>query len=67
MQVNLELNTNGYKVDSKCVKLLDHFFFKDKGDVFLAMIFEKLGPSLYEFISSNNYWGNNKINTRISN
>lgn len=57
-KVSKELSEAGHKVNSKCVRLVDHFFFKDQSHEYLAMIFEHLGPSLYEFISSNNYWGN---------
>jgi len=42
---------------SNCVKMKEYFYFKDKRHKYIALVFEKLGISLYEFIKMNKYRG----------
>jgi hypothetical protein len=43
---------------SHCVKMLEYFYFEEHGLKYIALTFEKLGSSLYEFIKANKYRGN---------
>jgi serine/threonine protein kinase len=56
-----EIITNIQKTDvdnkSHCVRLVEFFSFREGGRKYLAIVFEKLGKSLYEFIKANNYRG----------
>lgn len=38
--------------------MIEYFYFEEKRKNFMALVFEKLGKSLYEFIKDNNYRGN---------
>jgi len=49
---------NDYYFKSHCSKLFDHFTFSDKNHKYFALVFEKCGKSLYEFIKENKYRGN---------
>ena len=42
---------------SHCVKMLEYFYFEDSNKEYMALVFEKLGKSLYEFIKANKYRG----------
>jgi len=42
---------------SKIVKMVEYFYFEEKRKNYIALVFEKLGKSLYEFIKDNNYRG----------
>ncbi len=43
--------------ESHCVRLMEYFYFEEHNVNYVALVFEKLGKSLYEFIKSNNYRG----------
>lgn len=43
--------------ESKTVNLLEYFYFEEKRQKYIALVFEKLGKSLYEFIKGNDYKG----------
>jgi serine/threonine-protein kinase SRPK3 len=43
--------------NSHCVKMLEHFYFEDSEHKYIALVFEKLAKSLYDFIKSNKYRG----------
>lgn len=40
-----------------CVKMVEYFKFNEKKNEYLAIVFEKLGISLYEFIKANRFLG----------
>lgn len=42
---------------SNCVKMLEYFYFKERNLEYIALVFEKLGRSLYDFIKNNKYKG----------
>jgi hypothetical protein len=42
---------------SYCSLLFDNFTFVDKKNKHIALVFEKLGKSLYDFIRENKYRG----------
>lgn len=42
---------------SHCVKMLEYFYFKIDNITHIALVFERLGKSLYDFIKSNKYRG----------
>jgi len=46
---------------SHCSKLFDNFSFSEKKNKYFALVFEKLGKSLYEFIKENKYRGITQI------
>jgi dual-specificity kinase len=47
------------KSESHCVNMIDYFDFEEDGKKYMALVFEKLGTSLYEFIKTNKFRGNN--------
>jgi len=49
---------------SKIVNMIEYFYFEEKKQNFIALVFEKLGKSLYEFIKENNYRGFSLENIR---
>ncbi len=42
---------------SHCVKMHEHFYFSDAEHKYIALVFEKLAKSLYDFIKANKYRG----------
>jgi serine/threonine protein kinase len=56
-----EIITNIHKTvlnESHRVKIVEYFSFQENSrKKYLAIVFEKLGKSLYEFIKSNNFGG----------
>ena len=42
---------------SHCVKMLEYFYFSDSENKYIALVFEKLAQSLYDFIKINKYRG----------
>ena len=38
--------------------MIEYFYFDEKNKRFMALVFEKLGKSLYDFIKNNDYKGN---------
>ena len=42
---------------SHCVKMIEYFTFSDDEFTYIALVFEKLSKSLYDFIKSNKYRG----------
>ena len=50
----LRADTNN---ESKIVNMLEYFYFEEKRKNYIALVFEKLGKSLYEFIKENDYKG----------
>ena len=54
----LTINKNNSNQEANIVELYDRFEYKNN----YCMVFEKLGPSLYDFLQHNNYQGtfNNK-------
>ncbi len=43
--------------ESHCVSMMDYFYFEDQSNRYIALVFEKLGKSLYDFIKMNRYRG----------
>lgn len=43
--------------ESKIVNMLEYFYFEEKKKKYIALVFEKLGKSLYDFIKDNDYKG----------
>ncbi len=43
--------------DSNCVKMTEYFYFTEGNLTYIALVFEKLGKSLYDFIKNNKYKG----------
>lgn len=43
--------------ESKIVNMLEYFYFEEKKQDYFALVFEKLGKSLYDFIKENDYKG----------
>lgn len=62
-EIEAEILQHIKKIDveniSHCVNMLEQFKFKDANNNYLALVFEKLGKSLFEFIKENNYRGIN--------
>ena len=42
---------------SHCVNMWEYFYFKESNLTYLALVFEKLGKSLYDIIKNNKYRG----------
>lgn len=46
------------QLKSHCVRMLEWFYFRDGSNLqYIALVFEKLGKSLYDFIKANKYRG----------
>ncbi len=43
--------------ESKIVNMVEYFYFEEKRKNYIALVFEKLGKSLYDFIKENDYKG----------
>jgi serine/threonine protein kinase len=56
-EILMNIQKSDLKGESHCVKLFDYFSFYDNNIKYLALVFEKLGKSLYEFIKDNRYRG----------
>ncbi len=52
--------------ESNIVKMIEYFYFDEKNKHFMAIVFEKLDKSLYDFIKMNNYRGILYFYSRIS-
>jgi hypothetical protein len=50
---------NDINDESHCVKMLEYFYFSDGENKYIALVFEKLAKSLYDFIKWNKYRGTN--------
>lgn len=53
----MNILSNDTKRESHCVNMVDCFYFEEQGFNFIALVFEKLGKSLYDFIKFNKYRG----------
>lgn len=53
----MDINKKDKYDESYCIKMIDAFHFKKAGDEYYAIIFEKAGLSLFDFIKKNNYRG----------
>ncbi len=49
---------NDINDESHCVKMVEYFYFTDDENKYIALVFEKLSKSLYDFIKWNKYRGN---------
>jgi len=43
--------------EANCVLMIDYFYFEDQNNRYIALVFERLGKSLYDFIKMNNHKG----------
>jgi hypothetical protein len=48
---------NDINDESHCVKMVEYFYFTDDENKYIALVFEKLSKSLYDFIKWNKYRG----------
>jgi serine/threonine protein kinase len=53
----LEILRADLKNESNTVNMLEYFYFEEKNENYFALVFEKLGKSLYDFIKENDYKG----------
>jgi serine/threonine protein kinase len=60
-KIEADIIANIHKQDKKneshCVRMLEYFDFVEDGKKYMALIFEKLGLSLYEFVKANKFRG----------
>jgi hypothetical protein len=53
----MDIMKKDFENKSHCVKMLECIKFKEGNQNYIALVFEKLGKSLYDFIKFNKYRG----------